>query len=414
MTDHREELEFELPSPGKTSRVTIAVVVAAFAGAVFAIGTLRHQSAPSGVTDFRPPAVPKVEVVTPAAVASDRALVLPGTARPLEETKIIARTSGYVRRWLVDIGDKVAAGQLLAEIDVPDVEAQLMQARAQAAAARAAVKQAVAQRDLAAQNRTRYETLADQKLVAKSQVENAQAQAVTDEASVTAAESNVAAQEANVRRLTELMAFAKVTAPFAGTITTRSIDRGALISEAAQTPMFTLVATDPLRVFIDVPQSVASTVAIGSLAIVTAREFPGRKFSGTVARTAAALDPELHVMTTEVRVPNGDAALLPGMYVQVSIDLTAPHRVVEIPATALYSDSQGLRVAVVDGARKVHFVPISIEADTGTTLRVADGLTGDERVVKVAVPSLVEADAVEVVTSAGSGSAGSGSAGQIR
>lgn len=406
MTDHHDELEFELPTAGKRSRARIAIAIAGSVAVAFGFGYLQHRRAHAEVAEVHPRVVPKVEVIKPAAVASDRALVLPGIARALEETKIFARVTGYVRRWLVDIGDKVTAGQVLAEIDIPDVDAQLAQARAQLAAARAAAKQAMAQRDYSAQNRSRYETLADQKLISKSQVEQTQAQAKTDEATVAAAESNIAAQQANVQRLVELQSFAKVTAPFAGTITTRAIDRGTLISDAAQTPMFTLVATDPLRVFVDVPQTMATAITLDSAAVVTAREFPGRKFPGKITRAAGALDPELHVMTTEIRVPNSDGALLPGMYVQAALELAVPHRVVEIPATALYNDSQGLRVAVVDAQNIVHFAPITIEADTGSALRIATGLTGDERVLKVAVPSLVDGDAVEVVAaSAASGSA---------
>jgi RND family efflux transporter MFP subunit len=258
------------------------------------------------------------------------------------------------------------------------------------------VKQASAQRDFAKSNSTRYETLADQKLVSKAQVEQTQAQAATDEATVSAAESNVTAQEANVRRLQELQGFARVTAPFAGTISARSIDRGTLVGDGSATPMFTLVATDPVRVFVDVPQSVAPSVRVGTDASINVREYAGRAFTGKVTRSSGALDPELHVMSTEIQVPNPDGALLPGMYVQVAITLPVPHRVLEIPSTALYNDSQGVRVATVDAQQKIKFVPITIERDTGATIWIASGLTGDERIVKIAVPSLLDGDAVEL------------------
>jgi RND family efflux transporter MFP subunit len=179
--------------------------------------------------------------------------------------------------------------------------------------------------------------------------------------------------------------------------------------------MFTLVATDPVRIFIDVPQSVAPSVRVGTDAAITVREFGGRAFAGKVTRSAGALDPELHVMSTEIQVPNADSALLPGMYVTVAISLPVPHRVVEVPSTALYSDAQGLRVATVDAQARVKFVPITIERDTGPTLWIATGLTGDERIVKIAVPTLLDGDQVEVAVppppppGAGSGSsAGSG------
>jgi len=162
--------------------------------------------------------------------------------------------------------------------------------------------------------------------------------------------------------------------------------------------MYTLVATDPIRVFIDVPQTVAASMKVGTDAQVTVREFPGRKFAGKIARSAGSLDPDLHTMSTEIDVPNPDSALLPGMYVEAALTLPVPHKVVEIPATALYSDAQGVRVAVVDAQNKAHFVPITIERDTGATLWVATGLTGDEKLVKVAVPSLLDGDVVEPVT----------------
>ena len=138
------------------------------------------------------------------------------------------------------------------------------------------------------------------------------------------------------------------------------------------------------------------------------REFAGRQFPGKVTRSAGALDPELHTMTTEIQVPNADGALLPGMYVQAALTLPVPHRVVEIPATALYSDAQGLRVATVDAQNKIHFVPITIERDTGATLQIATGLTGDERIIKIAVTTLAEGDLVEATLAkppAGSGAA---------
>ena len=392
-----EDLGFSLPPPATTSRTGVVVVLAVLVGGAFAFGWAQRSKAHSSIDlpsiESKPT---RVEVVKPAVVESDRAMTLPGTVRAFEQTKIYPRVTGYVRKWLVDLGDKVKAGQLLVEIDVPDLDAQLGQARAQLAQAQAAVKQVVAQRDYSKANTQRYESLADQKLVSRSQVEQTQAQASTDEASVASAESNVVAQQANVRRLIETQGFAHVVAPFAGTITTRNIERGDLVSEAKTTELYTIAAIDPVRVFVDVPQTVVANVHPGAEATIMVREYPGRKFTGKVTRSAGALDPDLHTMTTEVQVPNPDGALLPGMYAQASLTFPVPHRVVEIPATALYNDSQGLRVAVVDAQQKLHFAPITIERDTGATLQIATGLTGDERVMKIAVPGLAEGDPLEV------------------
>jgi membrane fusion protein, multidrug efflux system len=397
-TQEPEDLGFPLPPPSRTSRAGVIIVLGIVVGGAFAFGwTQRSKAKGNVVVPAAEARSTRVEVFKPQVIESDRALSLPGTVRALEQTKIYPRVTGYVRKWLVDIGDKVTAGQLLVEIDTPELDAQLAQARAQLAQAQAAVKQVAAQRDYSKSNTQRFETLADQKLVSRSQVEQTQAQASTDEASVASAQSNVLAQQANVRRLIDTQAFSRVVAPFAGTVTTRNIERGDLVAETKTTELYTVVATDPVRVFVDVPQTVAASVRTGAEATLEVREFPGRKFTGKITRSAGALDPDLHTMTTEVQVPNPDSALMPGMYVQASLTFPVPHRVVEIPSTALYSDAQGLRVAVVDAQQRLHFAPITIERDTGATLQVATGLTGDERVVKIAVPGLIEGDPLEVV-----------------
>ncbi|HEX2690621.1 MAG TPA: efflux RND transporter periplasmic adaptor subunit [Kofleriaceae bacterium] len=395
-----EDLGFSLPPPARTSRTRVIVALAVLFGSAFAFGWVQRSKAHNRIDRIAPASLEtrptRVEVVTPRVVESNRDMTLPGTVRAREQTKIYPRVTGYVRRWLVDLGDKVTAGQLLVEIDTPELDAQLSQARAQLAQAQAALKQVTTQRDYSRSNTQRYESLADQKLVAKAQVEQTQAQAQADEANVAAAEANVAAQQANVRRLAETSAFSRIVAPFAGTITTRNIERGDLVTESRTTELYTLVATDPVRVLVDVPQTLSASVRAGAEATLVVREYPGRTFTGKITRSAGALDPDLHTMTTEIQVPNPGGALLPGMYVQAVLTFPVPHRVVEIPATALYSDAQGLRVAVLDAQQKLHFAPITIERDTGATLQIATGLTGDERVVKIAVPGLSEGDPLEI------------------
>ncbi|MBX3155802.1 MAG: efflux RND transporter periplasmic adaptor subunit [Deltaproteobacteria bacterium] len=400
-----DDLGFALPPPVRASRWVVAGIAVVLAGGAFAYGYARRKAAHDNIPAPQGSAEAlRVEVVKPVSIASDRALDLPGTVRALEEVRLYPRVSGYVRAWHADIGDVVPAGKVLAEIDAPDAVAQLVQARAQLAQARAVRNQAIAQRDFSKGNVARYETMDAQQLVSRAQVDQVRAQARTDEATVAAAESSIAAQEAAVRRLGELVEFTKITAPFTGTVTARSIDRGALVSEANRTPLFTIAATDPVRVFVDVPQTIAPSVRPKTAAKISVREFPDRTFDGEVARTTGTLDPDLHTLSVEVRVPNGDGALLPGMYVQVRLTLPVPHRVLELPITALYSDAAGLRVAVVDAASRVKLVPITIERDTGAAIHVATGLTGEERVVKLANPSIVDGALVEVLA-AGSGSA---------
>jgi RND family efflux transporter MFP subunit len=173
------------------------------------------------------------------------------------------------------------------------------------------------------------------------------------------------------------------------------VERGALVGPAV--PLFRLAATDPVRVVVHLPQEVAPTIEPGLAARIVVREYGARRFAGQVSRSAGELDPTERTMVTEIRVPNPDGALLPGMYVQAELTLPVPHRVLEVPATAVFTDAQGVRVAVVDAASKLHFVAIAIERDTGGAIQVAGGLTGSERIVRVAQASLAEGQEVEVV-----------------
>ena len=395
-----DDLGFELPTAaplGKTRVLALVAVGVTIILAAFVIGYLpkrkqRQELAAAVATDQQ--RAPRVEVVTPKALPGARTLSLPGSIQALEETIIYPRADGYVRRWLVDIGDKVKPGQLLAEIDMPDLDKELSQARAQLAQAKAQVAQGQANRALSQVNLERYQQLGDRKLVAPSDLDQRKAQADADVANVMAAQSNVAAQGANVGRLEQLKAFTRVTAPFGGTITVRSVERGALVN--GQSPLFRLAATDPVRVFVQVPQGLAPSVRAEQPAQVNVREYPTRPFIGTVVRSAGALDPLVRTMTTEVRVPNPSAELFPGMYAQVTLTLPSPFQVYEIPATALYNDARGVRVAVVDASGKIAFRPVTITRDTGATIEIVNGLGGDEQVVKLANSSLVEGAAVAV------------------
>ena len=285
--EQHDELEFDLPQAAKSSRTVMVIVLGALVAGAFGFGYLQHKKAKDSVAvPHGDGAIAKVEIVKPKTLTSDQALSLSGVTKALEETKIYPRTSGYIRKWLVDIGDKVKEGQVLAEIETPDLDAQLAQARAQGASSRAAVKQAEAQAAYSKQNSARNESMADQKLIAKATVEQAQAQAATDAATVAANQANVVAADANVRHLAELQNFAKVIAPFAGTITQRLVDRGSFVTDNGTTPMFVLDATDPIRVFVDVPQTVAPSVKAGTPAAITSREYAGRAFPGKVARSS--------------------------------------------------------------------------------------------------------------------------------
>ncbi|UQA57187.1 efflux RND transporter periplasmic adaptor subunit [Polyangium aurulentum] len=398
-----DDLGFDLPPPAaltKTQVIAACAGIAIVLGGLFAFTYLPRRNARAALEQdvkTTETAAPRVEVVTPKAVASDRALVLPGSVQPLEETVVYARVSGYVRKWNVDIGDKVTEGQVLAELDTPELDRELTQAYAQMAQAKAGLLQAEANRDLSKANLSRYEQLVPAGVASQQDLEQRQGQAHVDAASVTVAQAGITAAAANIQRIRDLKNFAKLVAPFAGTVTFRSVERGALVSAGNGSPLFRIAATDPVRVFVGVPQDVAPSVKLNAPAQVLVREFAGQKFEGTVARTSGALDAATRTMNTEVRVPNPDNKLLTGMYAEVSLTLPSPHRVLEVPATSLYNDAKGLRVAVVDAENKIHFVPITIERDTGATILVSTGLDGSERVVKLANVQLGEGMKVEML-----------------
>jgi membrane fusion protein (multidrug efflux system) len=396
----QDELGFDLPAPKSLSRGRVAVIGVAgivVLGAAFVIGYLprRHQrEALAEATQAAESTTLRVEVVTPKVLTSDRAISLPGSIQPLEETILYARAAGFVHRWLADMGDKVKAGQVLAEIDTPELDQELQQAKAQLAQAQATVLQSKANRGLSRTNLERFQRLAPEGLASQSDLDQKKAQAEVDEANVTVSEASVSAQEANIRRLVQLKAFAKVTAPFDGTVTMRSIERGALVGNA--TPLYKVAALDPARVFVQVPQDVAPGVRTGIAAKVSLREYGGRTFDGTIAHAAGELDSQSRTMTTIVNVPNPRGELLPGMYATVALTLPSPHRVMEIPSTAILNDAKGMRVAVLGDDGKIHLVPIVVERDTGAAIEVASGLGETARVVKVASAQLAEGQSAEV------------------
>lgn len=393
------DLGFDLPPPAKVTPGRLVFVIVAILGvltAAFLVTWLPKRKARQELeAGARADAVvPRVETVLPKVLSSDRSLALPGTMRPLEEATIRTRSSGYVRARHVDIGDKVQAGALLLEVDTPELDQQLDQARAQQAQANAALQHAQATLEYSKSSLVRREKLAPSGVTSQEELDKSRTEASVSESSVAVAKANLDAQNANVRRLTQEKAFTRVTAPFAGTIISRSVDRGALVSPTVE--LFKLGATDPMRVFIEVPQDVAPSVRNDVPAAVTVREYGGRKFDGKVARAAGALDPQSRTMTTIVHVPNPKAELLAGMYARVEITLPTPHRVLEIPSTALLADAQGTRVAIVGPDNRIHLAPIVIERDTGPTIQLATGLSEGDRVVRIISAELVEGREVEL------------------
>ncbi len=398
---HDDDLEFELPPPVELHKSRLAVVAAGtalvLAVAFFAGYLPRHRAriALEESTRASSRAPTRVDVVAPKVVSSDRPITLPGTVAPLQETVVYPRANGYVREWFVDIGDKVKEGQRLADIDTPELDQELAQARAQLAQTQATVLSAEASRDYSKLTLDRYTRMVPAGLASQQDLEQKQAQARVDEASVIVAKANVAAQQSNIRRLTQLQSFAGVVAPFAGTVTSRTVERGALVVAGNGTPLFKIAALDPVRVFVAVPQDLAPSVKVGVPVSVTIREFAIRKFEGTITRTSGELDLATRTLNTEIRVPNSDGALLAGMYAEASFTLAAPHLVLELPATALATDAKGQRVAVIGDDGKVTMVAVVLDRDTGPTILIASGINGSERVAKLGSASLLEGTIVE-------------------
>jgi RND family efflux transporter MFP subunit len=355
-------------------------------------------------------AVPQVMVARAQRSPGTADLVLPGNVTPMTEALINARASGYLKTRLVDIGDHVVKGQVLAEIDAPDLDEQVRQAEAGVAQTKSALtgaqyqfRQATAKLNLAKVTAERWRVLVQKGVVSRQEsdtrdadLEAQQAAVDTAQAAVRAAEDNIRASEANLRRLLEMQAFEKVVAPFAGIVTARNVDIGSLIPAAGSPPLFRIAQIGTLRIMVDVPQNSAAYVRVGGAAEVTLQELPGRKFSGTISRTANALDPATRTLPAEVEVANPERLLLPNMYAQVRLLKVGSAPAALIPGDALIVRPNGTQVAVVAGDR-VHFQPIQVGRDFGQTTEVLSGLNGDEYLVVNATDDVREGAQVKPV-----------------
>lgn len=375
------------------------VIAAVTLAGLFLAGYLPRRHEQKSAVAATVAETPAVNVIHPRVDSNVRTLTLPGSLQALEATAVYARATGYVRRWYVDIGDKVTQGQLLAEIDTPDLDQQLEQARATLGQTRASLEQAAANAKYAAITAGRYHELLAQHFVSQQDVDQTQAQADVGAANVHAAQSAVAAQTANLRQLEQLKSFARITSPFAGTITERNIERGTLVTpgSAQGKPLYMIAISNPLRLFIKVPQTFASGIAAGAPVKVRVRQYPGRDFAGTITRTAGALDAATRTLTVEAQVANDQGELFPGAYADVTFPAPLAHGVTVIPVSALIVDAQGTRVATVDAQSKAHFIPVQVGRDQGQEVEIVSGLTGQENVIAAPAGNLVEGTLVKVI-----------------
>jgi len=315
-------------------------------------------------------AIPSVSVVRPKPGAPQQEIVLPGDMQPFTDALIFARTSGYLKSWSVDMGAKVRAGQLLAEIDSPEVDQQLQQARADLATAEANLR-------LAEVTAARYQDLLKTDSVAQQDVDNARG-------NLDARRTTVESERSNVKRLEDLQSFEKVYAPFDGVITARNTDIGALIdpgsSGGTTRELFHIAAINRLRVYVNVPQIDSPEIRPGLRADLVLTEFPGRRFEGSIVRSSGAIDNNTRTLLTEVDVDNSSGLLKPGGYVEVHLKLPSPVNTFTLPVNTTIFKSAGLQVATVKNG-KIVLLPITPGRDFGTEIEVVAGLKGDESVV---------------------------------
>ena len=356
-------------------------------------------------------AVPQVSVIRPErATASD--LTVAATTQAMQDTIVYARTTGYLSGRHVDIGDRVKAGQLLAEIASPEIDEQLRQAQADLQQSEKTLELQKATLDLAQITMARYQAADADSAVAKEMVDQSVAAVKTGQAAVAAAEASVTSNTANVRHFQELTAFERVTAPFAGTIIQRNVDVGALIMAGSPTNntaaapssvtggangVFEVAQIDWLRVFVNVPQTYAPNVHAGLPVSVSVRGQMMEPVTGTVTRTANALDPGTRTLLVEVDVPNPSHRLLPGMFVYAAFKISAAGTRWRVPATAAIFDAQGTRVVLVGPGNKLHYQPVMFGRDLGASIDVQAGLSGDESIVKQPTVSLKEGQVVRPI-----------------
>jgi RND family efflux transporter MFP subunit len=344
---------------------------------------------------------PRVTVSVARPSPADNERVLPGNALPLLEAALYARINGYVKRRLVDIGDRITEGQLLAEITAPDVDDQLAQAQAGLAQARSNLGLAQANAELAKITLARDVRIGVGTAVSQEQYDQDRATAKTTEAQVEVARASIQLNEAAVRRFADLQGFQKITAPCPGVITTRNIDPGDLVSADSPSTtreLFHVMRTDVLRVFVNVPQVFAAGIQVGQEASVYQRETPSRQFAGKVTRTADALDPNTRTLLTEVQVPNPDNTLRPGMYLQVKFVFRRVAPSVRIPAAAVVVHNGPRKVAVLDTQHAVHYQDVQLGRDFGDEIEVLTGLSAGDPVVVHPGDDVPEGTIVEPVT----------------
>ena len=359
------------------------ILILLVAGAITIASKLGEKKALAAETERL--ATPSVSVTHPTQEQSHEELVLPATVQAYKESPIYARTNGYLLRWYKDIGSHLNKGDLLADIDTPEVDQELLQARATR-------QQIQAQLGLAKSSAERWQNLRKSDSVSQQEVDQ-------QVSGYQQAQANLAAADANVRRLEQMESFKHVYAPFSGVLTKRNIDVGALINAGntgSDKELFDVAQVDPLRVYANVPQTYSPAIHIGMKAFLEQREYPGQRFEGKVVRTSEVIDPSTRTLLSEIDVPNPEGKILPGSYAQVhfAAKIDAPR--LTIPINTLLFRPEGPRAAVIDSDNKVHLRPVTIGRDYGSSVEVVGGLQAGDRVIVNPADSLEDGQQVNV------------------
>jgi RND family efflux transporter MFP subunit len=365
------ETEERISTPKKSRKRRIILFFVAGAVVYIAITLLSHQLGSPHAQVLQPTSPARTEmtvsVVHPQKVSSTVLLDLPGQLQAYTDTPIFAQTSGYLKAWHFDIGAKVKANDILAEIDTPEVDQELAQAKAQLQVAQSALQ-------LSQVTYHRNQDLFKQKVIAPQDLDTAADTYYENQATA-------AADEANIDRLNALEAFKLVCAPFDGIVTARDTDIGAYVAAGSGTELFRVARTSPLRIYVNVPQELAQLVNIGVEGDLTLPEFPGRTFAAHVTNTAGAVDPTSRSFLTELQIPNETGELLPGAYANVSLRLNGNRGLVTIPSNAWLFQREGATVGVVHSDGKVEIRKITIHLNLGDKLEISQGLSDSDRVI---------------------------------
>ncbi|HWY56136.1 MAG TPA: efflux RND transporter periplasmic adaptor subunit [Terriglobales bacterium] len=393
IVEERKPANHASGSPAR--RWWIVVLALAIVAAVVVSGILPRINARANLDkETAEMAIPTVSVVHPKRGAPTQEVVLPANVQAYIDAPIYARTNGYLKHWYADIGAHVRAGQLLADIETPEVDQQLRQSRADLATSEANL-------NLSKITATRYADLLKTDSVSKQDADNAAGDYEAKQATVQSA-------QANVKRLEELQAFEKIYAPFDGVITARNTDIGALIdsgsSGGSRTELFHIAQPDKLRVYVNVPEVYSQAARPGLTADLALSEFPGRLFPGTLVRTAQAIDQSTRTLLVEIRVNNPTGTLLSGAYAEVHLKLPSPTSAFILPVNALLFRAEGLRVAAITDGQHADLRPITLGHDFGSEVEVIAGVTGDESIIVNPPDSIVAGEEVRIAQPAtGSG-----------